>query len=184
MVATPTFTERHNRLKHLWEGSDSYSAIFLKYIKQLSSAIAMACLNQNHPPGPLDHQGWQPTATIHDKDSMLIGGLQPNEGLEYRFIQLYVMDRDHAQKENQARLATVTLPKSATTDESQVILCIINIPRQDLSNCNPYVHDLTMACQIFSQENPRWLRLVPMEEKDALKNTEGDTTMEKLKSQF
>lgn len=56
------------------------------------------------------------------------------------FAQLYAMYPDHAQKENEVRLATVTLLKSATTHDKQVLLW------------NPYAHDFKMAYQILSHE--------------------------------
>ena len=109
-VALTTLPEHPNRMEQLWEGSHLYSSIFIKYINQINNSLTMACLKVNHPPGPLGHHGWQPTVTIQGKASMLMGGLQPDEGQEPRFVQLYVSDPDHAQKENEVRLATVTLP--------------------------------------------------------------------------
>ena len=111
----------------------------------------MACLKVNHPPGPLGHHGWQPTVTIQGKVCILMEGLQLYEGQEPRLAQQCVMFHDHAQQENEVRMATVTLPKSATTHEKQVFLYPIDILQQDLGDCNPYVHDLEMACQILRQ---------------------------------
>ena len=75
------------------------------------------------------------------------------------------MDHDHAQKEKEVRQATVTLPKSATTNEMQILLYVIDILQQDLCNSNPYVHDIKMACQILSPKNSQQLSLVLDERK-------------------
>ncbi len=91
---------------------------------------------------------------------MLMGGLQPNEEQEPKFAQLHVMDPDHAQIENEVRLATVTLPRSVTAPEKQILLDIIDILQHHMRNWNPYVQDFKMACQILSQGNPQQIKLV------------------------
>ena len=163
-VAPLTFPDHPDPLKQLWEGNHPYSASFLKYIRQLNNSLAVACLKADHPPGSPGHHDWQPTVTVQGKVFILKGGLQPDEGQETKIAQLYVMDPDYAQKENEVRLATVTLPTSATAHEKQVLLNLTEILQQHLRNWNPYVHDFKLACEI-SQENPQQLNMVLDERK-------------------
>ena len=164
-IAPPTFPDHPEPLKQLWESNHPFSAIFLKYSRQINNSLAMACLKVMHPPGPPGHHGWQPTVTIQGKVSILMGGLQPEEGQEPKFAQLYVTDPDHAHNENEIRLATVILPKSVTNHEKQVLLDLIDTLQQHLKRCNPYVHDFKMAYQILSRDNPQPLNLVLDERK-------------------
>ena len=101
------------------------------YTRQLNNCLSMACPKVNHSPGHLETMGWQPTVTIQCKVYILIAVRRLSVERDTECVQLYVMDPDHAQYENEVGLATVTLSKSAITQEKPVVLSLIEILQLD-----------------------------------------------------
>ena len=85
------FHEPPEEIRHLWKDMTHQGKLFRKYIRPLNNSLSMASLVVRERIQP----GFSPTVTFMGKATHRLGPLQPAEGQRPRFVQLYVLGRQH-----------------------------------------------------------------------------------------
>ena len=77
-----------------------------------------------------------------------MGPLQPDDGSLPVYSQLYVLDPDQAENEEEFRFSNMSLPSSTPDAEKVVLHQLLRDLQTTLANCNNYVKDLKSAAEI------------------------------------
>jgi len=146
-----------------FEGQDARAKIFKKYTRPLNNALALACLKTKTPavPGGV----YNPSVVIQGKVFIRMGPLQPDDVSPPIYSQLYVLDPDRAQNEEELCFNNMSLPLSTTGAEKEVIRELLRELQSTLATCNNYITDFKSAAEIIADDNSPSLQLVIDEQK-------------------
>ena len=79
----------------------------------------------------------------------MIGPLEPQEGMEPRFAQLYIND---PQLENAQRFEAMSLPSGMSAGNKQKIKQVLEKVQEDLHEYNPYVQDFLQIKELPEEQ--------------------------------
>ena len=138
----------------MWRSTNQEGNTLRKYARQLNNALAMASATAASEVTPRGG-AWKPSVIICGKVYTKMGPLinsAPNS--TRKFAQLWFHDPQHDVEDAtiDARLQHMRLPAHITSSERDTLRLIFSKFQQWLRQCNPYVRDFQMACELPTTE--------------------------------
>ena len=115
--------------------------MFVKHLRKINNMFALASMGMSHVGPPADGNRFQGSLKVEGKLYHKIGNINPPEGLEPVYLQLYFMDTEAAFAGRRSNMNEQEL------DEADLRLLHDLIPR-----VNPYVRDIKMAVEIIREK--------------------------------
>ena len=123
--------------------SDTVEArLFRENIRSFNNALALSSIKVNERKFK---NGYSPSVIFEGKVCQIFGPLQPEEGQEPKFAQLYVVDPS---QEHTIRVKRMCIPSHLNKKQINLMTQTLKNLQELLKQINPYVKDLLHVCEI------------------------------------
>ena len=129
----------------LFIGQNDDAKIFRKHARSINNAVCLTSL-KNHW---LPREGWQPSIIFQGRVQTRVGPLQPSDGENPVFAQLYVHDPS---MESTSRFNNMVLPNNISIQERTVLQELLQRIQNCLHEVNPFVQDFIQIMEIPDEE--------------------------------
>ena len=145
-VILDVFPDPPKLMQNLLTEATVEARLFREHIRSFNNALALSSIKVNERKFK---NGYNPSVIFEGRVSQLFGPLIPENGMEPKFAQLYVVD---PASEDTMRVKSMYLPSTLNKKQTDIITKTL-IKLQDLlKEINPFVKDLLHICEIPEEE--------------------------------
>ena len=129
----------------LFVGQNDDAKIFRKHARSINNAVCLTSLKNHWQP----RAGWQPSIIFQGRVQTRVGPLQPSDGENPVFAQLYVHDPS---MESTSRFNNMVLPNNISIQERTVLQALLQRIQDCLHKVNPFIQDFKQIMEIPDED--------------------------------
>ena len=141
-VVLDSFPPPPELIKKLLTTDTVEARLFRENIRSFNNALALSSIKVTERKFK---NGYNPSVIFEGKVSQMFGPLQPDDGSEPKFAQLYVHD---PATEHTMRIKNMCLPSHLNLKQTGLITNTLKNLQQLMKEINPFVKDLLHVCEI------------------------------------
>ena len=150
--------ERSPGVEALWQDR-AQAKLLRKHARPLNNSLALASSSISQPRNLPGGSSWSPTVSVQGKIYHNIGALNPADGADRRWAQMYVFDPSF--DETTERLASLRLgSRNVSQRERANTEALLTALQHALHTDNSYVQDFITAGELFEEEPATPVELV------------------------